>query len=78
MNITNKLAKEAAEKAKSMGWEVRVRYDQSDVLDYATVVAWKPGSDQMRVVRFIEGLEAIRGWRPKKQIDSLLDYQNAL
>lgn len=78
MDATNKLALEAASKAREMGWEVRVRLNQSDVLDWATVVAWAPGSKRVRAIRFIEGEEAFRGWKSIKQLEGLLDYSNAL
>ena len=78
VNATNRLALKAKAKAEAMGWEVRAQYDQSDVLDFATVVAWPPGSKRLRVIRFIEGRESIRGWRPMAHLECLLDYQNAL
>lgn len=80
MNATNKLALKAKAAAEAMGWEVRAQLDQSDVLDYATVVAWPPGSKRLRVIRFIEGreCESIRGWRPMAHLERLLEYQNAL
>ena len=78
MDTTNKLALEAASKAREMGWDVRVRLNQSDVLDWATVVAWAPGSNRVRAIRFIEGEEAFRGWKSIKQLEGLLDYSNAL
>lgn len=78
MDTTNKMALAAASKAREMGWEVRVRLNQSDVLDWATVVAWAPGSKRVRAIRFIEGEEAFRGWKSIKQLEGLLDYSNAL
>jgi predicted metal-binding protein len=78
MNATNSMAMAAASKAREMGWEVRVCYDQSDVMDYATVVAWTPGSSRVRAIRFIEGEEVLKGWRSIKQVECLLDCSNAL
>lgn len=78
MNATTKLALKAKAAAEAMGWEVRAQLDQSDVLDYATVVAWPPGSERLRVIRFIEGRESIRGWRPMSHLECLLDYENRL
>lgn len=75
MNPTNRLATEAKHKAESMGWEVRIMLDQSDVLDYATVVAWAPGSKRARYIRFIEGRESTKGWRNLDKLDDLLEYQ---
>jgi hypothetical protein len=78
MDRTNSMAMAAASKAREMGWEVRVRLNQSDVMDWATVVAWAPGSSRVRAIRFIEGQEAYKGWASHKQVESLLDYCNAL
>lgn len=77
-NQTNQMALAAANKARKLGWEVRLRLDQSDVLDWATVVAWAPGSKRVRAIRFIEGEETFRGWKSIKQLEDLLDYSNAL
>jgi len=79
MNKTNKLALEAKAKAEKMGWETRIQLDQSDVLDYATVVAWKKGAtdeDQARYIRFIEEREASQGWIKVKHAMIKLDYCN--
>ena len=75
---TNKMALEAAAKAEAMGWEVRIKLDQSDVVDFATVVAWAPGSTQVRYIRFIEGYMSTKGWRDRNKLDGLLDYHLAL
>ena len=72
------MALEAAAKAEAMGWEVRIKLDQSDVIDYATVVAWAPGSTQVRYIRFIEGHMSTKGWRDRNKLDGLLDYHLAL
>ena len=77
-NTTNKMALEAAAKAEAMGWEVRIKLDQSDVIDYATVVAWAPGSTQVRYITFIEGYMSTKGWRDRNKLDGLLDYHLAL
>ena len=78
MNTTNRLALDAKAKAQSMGWSVRIQLDQCDVLDYATVVAWEPGSSVIRFICFIEGREARKGWGHIDQVEALLDYSNAL
>lgn len=70
---------EAKAKAEAMGWEARVQLDQSDVLDMATVVAWKKGAtdeDQARYIRFTEERESIRGWILVKHAMIKLDYCN--
>ena len=77
MNATNKMALEAASKAREMGWEVRVKLDQSDVLDWATVVAWAPGAKRGRAIRFVEGEENFRCWKGLLRIEELLDDCNA-
>ena len=61
-----------------MGWEVRVCYDQSDVIDYATVVAWAPGSTRARYITFIDAMEAGKGWRSVHKLDGLLEFHTAL
>ena len=79
MNKTNKMAMEAKKKAEAMGWEARVRLDQSDVLDMATVVAWKKGATYeslARYIRFTEERESNRGWVPVKNAMIKLDYCN--
>lgn len=79
MNKTNKLALEAKAKAEEMGWEARVQLDQSDVLDMATVVAWKKGATDdspARYIRFTEERESVRGWIPVKHAMIKLDYCN--
>ena len=73
VNKTNLLAKKALAKAKEMGWEARCQYDQSDVLDWSTVVAWEPGASQARYITFIEGTEARKGWVPLKDIEQKLE-----
>jgi hypothetical protein len=78
INTTNKMALKAAAKAEAMGWEVRIKLDQSDVVDLATVVAWAPGSTQVRYISFIEGHMSSKGWRDRNKIDGLLDYHLAL
>lgn len=78
INTTNKLALEAAAKAEAMGWEVHIKLDQSDVVDFATVVAWAPGSIRVRYIRFIEGHMSSKGWRDRSKLDGLLDYHLAL
>ena len=78
MNKNQQLAKQAVDKAKSMGWEVRVCYDQSDVIDYATVVAWAPGSTRARYITFIDEMEGSKGWRSVHKLDSLLEFHTAL
>ena len=78
VNTTNKMALEAAAKAEAMGWEVRIKLDQSDVIDYATVVAWAPGATQVRYITFIEGHMSTKGWRDRSKLDGLLDYHLAL
>ena len=55
-----------------MGWEARCEYNQSDVLDWSTVVAWEPGASKARYITFIEGAEARKGWVPLKDIESKL------
>ena len=72
------MAIQAKSKAEAMGWNVRIMLDQSDVVDYATVVAWAPGSTRVRYVRFIEGYLSSSGWRNLEKLDGLLDYHNAL
>lgn len=74
MNPTDRLAIEAKEKAESMGWQVLIKLDQSDVIDYATVVAWAPGSKRARYIRFIDGHESTKGWRDLDKLDGLLEY----
>ena len=78
MNTTNRMAIEAKSNAEAMGWNVRIKLDQSDVLDYATVVAWAPGSTKARYIRFIEANVSINGWCSLKKLDGLLEYQHAL
>ena len=78
MDLTNNMALKALAKAEAMGWEVRIKLDQSDVIDMATVVAWAPGSAQVRYIRFIEGRVSSKGWRNRNKLDSLLDFHNAL
>ena len=78
VNTTNKMALKAAAKAEAMGWEVRIKLDQSDVVDFATVVAWAPGSTQVRYISFIEGHISSKGWRDRNKLDGLLDYHLAL
>jgi len=78
MNKTNSMAIQAKSKAEAMGWNVRIMLDQSDVVDYATVVAWAPGSNKARYIRFIEEHVSIKGWCNLKKLDGLLDYHNAL
>lgn len=70
------MALEAKAKAEAMGWNVRIVLDQSDVLDYATVVAWAPGSQRARYIRFIESLEADKGWIPVSRYQEKLEYSN--
>jgi hypothetical protein len=76
MDTTTKLALKAVEKAESMGWETRVNLQQSDVLDWATVVAWAPGSSVARYIRFIEGREADRGSVPVNRYYTKLECCN--
>ena len=78
MNTTNRMAIQAKSKAEAMGWNVRIKLDQCDVLDYATVVAWAPGSTKARYICFIEAHVATNGWCNLKKLDGLLEYQNAL
>ncbi len=78
MDATNSMAMAAASKAREMGWEVAIKLDQSDVIDYATVVAWAPGSTHARYIRFIDGHMSTKGWRDRNEIDGLLDYHLAL
>ncbi len=76
MNKTNRMALEAKSKAEAMGWETRIKLDQSDVLDWATVVAWAPGSKRARYIRFIEELETDRGWVAVDRYYEKLDNHN--
>ncbi len=76
MNKTNRMALQAKAKAEAMGWNVRFILDQSDVLDYATVVAWAPGAQRARYIRFIEELEADKGWVPVTRYQDKLEYCN--
>lgn len=78
MNPTDRLALKAKEKAESMGWEVLIKLDQSDVIDMATVVAWAPGSAQARYICFIDGHESAKGWRDLGKLDGVLDFHAAL
>lgn len=78
MDLTNNMALKAAAKAEAMGWEVRIKLDQSDVIDMATVVAWAPGAAQARYISFIDGHVSTKGWRDREKLDGLLDYHNAL
>lgn len=70
------MALDAKAKAEAMGWTAYIKLDQSDVLDYATVVAWAPGSTQARYIRFIEEQEVIKGWIAVKHYQAKLEYCN--
>ena len=76
MNKTNKMAIAARDKAQAMGWETRMKLDQSDVLDWATVVAWAPGSKQARYIRFVEEQESDKGWIAVDRYYEKLDNHN--
>lgn len=76
MNKNSKMAIAARDKAQAMGWETRMNLDQSDVLDWATVVAWAPGSKRARYIRFIEEMEADRGWVAVDRYYEKLDNHN--
>ena len=78
MNTTDSMALQAVAKAEAMGWEARVNLDQSDVIDYATVVAWAPGVIQARYITFIDGQISSKGWCDRNKIAGLLDYHLAL
>ncbi len=78
MYTTNSMALQAVAKAEAMGWEARVNLDQSDVIDYATVVAWAPGVTQARYITFIDGQISSKGWCDRNKIAGLLDYHLAL
>jgi len=55
----NQAANEAAKSARQKGWQVWVEYNQSDVLDWATVVAQKQGSRAYIVAQFVEEEETV-------------------
>lgn len=59
---TNQLAKEAWKKAKAMGWEAYAKFDLSDVLDMAGVVAFDPNKKRARVARWTEGQLSYSKW----------------
>lgn len=62
INPTNRMAQEAWAKANAMGWETWVIYDQSDVLDMATVVAKHPTTGRYRVARWTEEKLSFSEW----------------
>jgi len=78
VNKTQQLAKQAVDKAMNMGWEVYVCYDQSDGIDYATVIAWAPGSTRARYITFIDEMEGSKGWRSVDRFDTFLRFHNVL
>jgi len=72
------MAKEASRKAAALGWYSRVKIDQSDVVDMATTVAWKPGDTQGRWIRFVEGRVDGSGWKDREDLMYALQDHCAL
>lgn len=55
----NKAARACAAEAKAKGWEAWVEVEQSDVLNWATCVAQKPGTNWYFVAQFVEDDERV-------------------
>ena len=76
----NRLAEKAAQEARAKGWQTWTMYNQSDVLDWATTVAQKPGTDWYIIGQWIEDGEVVLKVRGKRQdvLERWLCYTNAL
>ena len=76
----NKLAEKAAQEARAKGWQTWTMYDQSDVLDWATTVAQKPGTNWYIIGQWIEDNEVVYKVQGKRQdvLKQWLCYTNAL
>jgi hypothetical protein len=76
----NKLAEKAAQEAKAKGWQTWTMYDQSDVLEWATTVAQKPGTNWYIIGQWIEDDEVVYKVQGKRKdvLRQWLCYTNAL
>lgn len=75
----NQLAEKAAQDARAKGWNTWTMYDQSDVLDWATTVAQKPGTNWYFIGRWIEDDYVVFKVQGDHQavLELWLDYCNA-
>ncbi len=73
MTATEMLGQKAIQSALQKGWQVVANLNQTDVIDMATVIAWKPNKLQAYYVRYAEGILCSKGWIPIHQIEHMLD-----
>ncbi len=73
MTATEMLGQKAIQSALQKGWQVVANLNQTDVLDMATVIAWKPNNSQAYYARYVEGALSSRGWIPMDRIEHMLD-----
>jgi hypothetical protein len=73
VTATEMLGRKAIQSALQKGWQVVANLNQTDVIDMATVIAWKPSKSQAYYVRYAEGALSSKGWISAEQIPYMLD-----
>ena len=69
---SNAMAIKAARKANAQGWKTWTELNQSDVLDWATTVAQKPGTNWFFVGQWVEDDETI--YKVQGKVEEVLEY----
>ena len=69
---SNAMAVKAATKAKAQGWKAWTELNQSDVLDWATTVTQKPGTNWFFVGQWVEDAETI--YKVQGKLEDVLEY----